>query len=382
MADEFTEVTTESGFARIGQSIKGVLGGLAMCAIAPMMLWWNEGRAVDAATGLAEGERKCISVPADKGQGAELVLAHVQGKATSDEELADPVFPVKAKALLLNRKVEMYQWKEEEKSEKKDKLGGGSETTTTYKYHKDWFARPIDSEKFRIKKDHHNPPMAYESLEVVSKNAKLGKFEFNEGQIRSMGGHSPLTITEEVAKSLPAEAADYTVKDGKLVNGDVQKPKVGDMRISFQSVQPQDVTVVAGAQNDKFSKWLAPNKYEINLLELGTHDIKTMFAKAQSTEAMITWILRFVGFILLWIGISMIFGPIVAIARIIPLFGSLVGTGVGMFAFVGAACISLGVIAIAWFAHRPILSLLLIGGAVGILFLAKSRSSGKPATAA
>lgn len=382
MADEFTEVTSESGFSAIAKSIKGVLVGLAMCAGAPFLLWWNEGRAVEAATGLAEGERKCVSVPADKGEpGAALVLAHVQGKATADEELADPVFPVKAKALLLSRKVEMYQWEQEEKSEKKDKLGGGSETTTTYTYKKTWEDTWIDSTKFKQPKDHHNPPMPYESIEVVAKSAKLGKFDFSEGQIRRMGGETPLSVNDETVKGLPAEAAAYKAQDGKLISGKVSDPKIGDVRISFASVQPQDVTVVAGAQNNKFSEWAAPNGYKIDLIERGTFDIKAMFEKAQKLEAFITWVLRFVGFIVLWIGISMLFGPIVAIARIIPMFGSLVGTGVGMFAFVGAACISLGVIAVAWFAHRPILSIALLGGAALLVFLAKSRSSGNVKTA-
>lgn len=380
MSDSYTEYTSESGLSRIGSSFKGVLVGLVMCALAPIGLWWNEGRAVDAATGLAEGEKKCVSVPADKGESSgQLVLAHVQGKATTDEVLQDPTFPVKANALVLLRKVEMYQWVEEKESKSRDKLGGGKETKTTYTYEHKWVDRAVDSDKFKKPDGHRNPPMPYRSLSVFARSAKLGKFELSESLLRAIGGEVPLAVTDEMTRTMPAEAVAYRAQDGKLLKGIVSSPRVGDVRISFAVVQPQEISVVAGAQSDRFTDYKCSNGYTILLVERGQKDAKTMFENAKTVEAALTWILRFVGFIVLWIGISMLFGPIVAIARVIPLFGSLVGSGVGLFAFVMAACISCGVIAVAWFAHRPLLSLALLGGAAVLLFLAKSSAGNRKA---
>ena len=56
--------------------------------------------------------------------------------------------------------------------------------------------------------------------------------------------------------------------------------------------------------------------------------------------AMMTWILRLVGFIVMWIGISMVFGPFTTFADVIPFVGDLLGMGVGFFSFILAAVIA------------------------------------------
>ena len=44
--DTFTEVTSRSWISRIGQSIVGVLIGLVMVIASIVVLFWNEGRAI------------------------------------------------------------------------------------------------------------------------------------------------------------------------------------------------------------------------------------------------------------------------------------------------------------------------------------------------
>jgi hypothetical protein len=61
----FTESTTQSWFSRIGNAIKGVLVGLVLFVVSFPLLFWNEGRAVQAYMGLAEGKNSVVSVPAD-----------------------------------------------------------------------------------------------------------------------------------------------------------------------------------------------------------------------------------------------------------------------------------------------------------------------------
>ena len=91
---------------------------------------------------------------------------------------------------------------------------------------------------------------------------------------------------------------------------------------------------------------------------------------------MMTWIFRFLGFIVMWIGISMIVSPLEEFARAIPLFGMLlggaVGFGVGLFAFVVSVFATGVIIAIAWFAARPMLSIGLMVAVLGITFAMRS----------
>ena len=145
----------------------------------------------------------------------------------------------------------------------------------------------------------------------------------------------------------------------------------------------QDVSIVSSSMNNSFQPWKASNGKDIQLLQEGTHDSKAMFEKAQSDNVMMTWIFRLLGFIVMWIGVSMIVSPIEEFARAIPLFGMLlggaVGFGVGLFAFVVAAFATAVIIAIAWFAARPLLSIGLMVGVLGLLFAARSMRGGKKA---
>ena len=61
----------------------------------------------------------------------------------------DGTFGVSVNAIMLNRNVEVYQWVEEQKSEKVKKLGGSEETITTYTYKKEWKPNLIDSKQFK-----------------------------------------------------------------------------------------------------------------------------------------------------------------------------------------------------------------------------------------
>ena len=55
MPDSMTEVTSQSWFSRIVESIKSVLVGGAFFVLSFPVLFWNEGRAVRTAKSLEEG---------------------------------------------------------------------------------------------------------------------------------------------------------------------------------------------------------------------------------------------------------------------------------------------------------------------------------------
>ena len=86
-------------------------------------------------------------------------LVYVSGDLTARAPLADQEFGVSANALRLVRKVEMYEWMEESKTERRDKLGGGEEEVKTYTYHRVWSDRYEDSSRFKHSDGHENPQM-------------------------------------------------------------------------------------------------------------------------------------------------------------------------------------------------------------------------------
>src|SRR5512140_251368 len=101
--------------SRLVESIKGVLIGIVFFIGAFPLLFWNEGRAVQTAKSLAEGDAAVVHVekldPGNEGK-----LVHVSGEAKTDEILADDEYGVMANALRLARRVEMYQYFEKSES--------------------------------------------------------------------------------------------------------------------------------------------------------------------------------------------------------------------------------------------------------------------------
>jgi hypothetical protein len=378
--DSYTEVTSQGWGSRIMESIKGVLVGGAFFVGSFPLLIWNEGRAVKTARSLEEGAGAVVSVPADRvdasNQGK---LLHVSGQATTSDTLADPDFGVSATAIHLKRVVEMYQWKEHEKKETRKKIGGGEETVRTYSYSKEWSDDLIDSGRFNQSGSHANPAaMPFPSQDWTAQTVKLGAYRMASGQVSrldkadpvSLDGAKPAAGVAEKAKAVSGQNLFY-------VGQDPSSPAIGDARVTFKAVKPAEVSVVARQVGDSFEPYLAKAGGSVDLLEYGLKSADSMFQAAQSANKTLTWIMRGLGFFLMFLGLTMVFKPISVFGDVIPIVGTLLGAGLAVFAGAVAAALSLVTIAIAWLAYRPLFGITLLvlaaGAVAGLTYLAAQR---------
>jgi hypothetical protein len=83
----------------------------------------------------------------------------------------------------------------------------------------------------------------------------------------------------------------------------------------------------------------------------------------------------------MWIGFNLMLRPFVVLADVIPLFGSAMAAGAGIVALALTLVVALPTFAIAWFWHRPLMSIGLIAaglaGAYGLKMLGERRRAGK-----
>ena len=196
-----TETTTESWGSRLGGSIKGVAIGGALFIAGIPLLFWNEGRAVKTAKALEEGASVCVQLPNADSIDATMdgKLVHVTGTAVTDDVLTDDLFPALApKAMRLTRKVEFYQWVENERKEKKKNVGGSETTVTTYTYARKWVSKPVDSSSFR-EAGHDNQVFMPEATDrtLVAENARYGAFELTKNQINRIVGDKAVELKPE-----------------------------------------------------------------------------------------------------------------------------------------------------------------------------------------
>jgi len=377
MADEeYSEVTSQSWFSRLGSSLKGIITGIILLLVSVILLFWNEGRAVRRYQALKEGARSVISVKADNVDPSnEGKLVHVSGVAATSETLTDPDFDISENAIKLRRTVKMYQWEEEERSETKKKLGGGEETKKTYSYKKAWSSDLIDSSNFKKPEGHQNPAgFPYSETTFTAQNVSLGAFTLSPGLVEQISSFEALQVRGE---NQPDEGEDAKSRKpyqgGYYIGKDPASPEIGDAIVSFSVVRPGNISIVSGQRGQSFAPYQLESGEVIELLEPGIHSADAMFKQAQSSNAMLTWILRLAGFVLMFVGFGMIFKIISVIGDVIPLLGDLLSVGTGLVALLLSLVISLVTVAVAWLFYRPIIGILLLVLAGGVIYLIRKK---------
>lgn len=370
-----TRTSTESWGSRIGGSFKGILAGLGIFAASFVLLWWNEGRAVERTQALEEGSSVVIEVSSNKVESAnEGKLIHVSGLIGSDETIEDADFGVVSDQLRLNRKVEMYQW-DEDKKETKDKNLGGSETTTTeYTYSKKWSSTLNESESFEEPFGHQNPlGFPVQATEIQVSSAKLGDFDAKYDLINGLGGSTPVNLNKNQVICPPK--GKVTQNHIYIGNGTESAPQIGDVKVSFTELKEDVYSIIAKQVGTSFDDYQTENNSDLFLVEQGSRSADSMIATAHSNNTKMTWALRILGFLMMMFGIRKVFKPIEVLADVIPILGTIIGAGIGLFAGVMAFTLSFLTIAIAWIRFRPILAwtLIAIGVTVFVLVYLRAR---------
>nr|WP_314072825.1 TMEM43 family protein [uncultured Roseococcus sp.] len=367
--DVFTSTSSKSWFSRLGGAFTGLLVGIVLIPLAGWLLFWNEGRAVQTARSLTEGAGLVQSVSADRPDPANQgLLIHVAGPARSARLPTDQELDVSppAGSLRLVRQVEMYQWIEESRSETRTRLGGGTETVTTSSYHREWREGRVDSGRFRQPDGHRNPQPRYGDRSFAAEGVTLGGFRLAPGQL----------------DGLPADEA-VTLPDGqatRFIGRDPDEPAVGDLRITWRVARPDGLSVIGAQQGDGFAPFATRAGDRLLMVRGGSLPASEMFQQAQDDNALMTWLVRLLGVILMFAGWALVFNPLKVLSDVIPPLGAVVGFGTGALALVLTALVAPVVIAVAWLVYRPLVGIaILVVGAAIAFGIARLRRGRRPA---
>ncbi len=350
-------------------------------------LFWNEGRAVKTARALAEGAGSVVTVdskavdPANEGK-----LIHLYGLVVAKGALEDALVAVKAEgAVALNRKVEMFQWKETEKTSTEKSISGTETTTHTYTYSKAWSDTPISSGSFK-ESGHDNPDFPIQNETFTIPTIDLGAFEVAGENVSYYGNKKPIqpdvTHGQKLKQTLGTLFPVTRVGDVLLVGRNAQSPSVGDLRVSFSRTDLKDLSV-AGLQRGKLiTDWTASNGNSVFLAKAGNASSQELFADAVSFNNLMTWIIRAVALFVMFAGFCLMLSIFSAVADIIPFVGSIVSAGTALLALAMTFLVGLLTIAAGWMFYRPLLALALVAVGLVVFFaiakLGKSRAAALP----
>ncbi len=416
---QYQTTSSQSWFSRLGGAFKGVLIGLVLFVIGFPVLWINEGDAVRNKNSLIELQNITVNVgkPEIKAEN-EGKPVFMTGPVATPDILTDSAFGIAENAICLKRLVEIYQYDEFEWSEEKKKMGGGTETVTTYKYTPEWLVTPIDSNGFHdpeAKSKYRNVGiMRFQNIDQTATNVSFGEFKVGPEIMNRIGECEPYHFTPDFQLPQQLKALGARIEDNYIIipytspstttanainqavntvagTGDANAAgqaianaaapqntaQIGDLRVSFSIIRPHDVSLVALQKGDTFTYYTAKNDNKHFLFQDGTHTADELFESKAASNKMKRWLGRLIGFVLMFIGLSMVLRPLSVLADVIPIIGTIVGKGTGFVAFIIAAICSLVTIAIAWVAYRPILaiSLLVVAGVCVYLFISKKKAA-------
>lgn len=159
-----------------------------------------------------------------------------------------------------------------------------------------------------------------------------------------------------------------TAANGSTVNPGA--PEVGDVRITWTYIPDTVAISVASCQmGNTFTPYVAENGYKVDLLQMGTRSKDLMFQAAKDGNTMWTWILRLVGWFMMYIGLGMILKPLSVLGDVLPIIGNILEFGISIISFFVSSIVALVVIAIAWLFYRPLLGIVLLAAAGGLVWL-------------
>jgi hypothetical protein len=147
-------------------------------------------------------------------------------------------------------------------------------------------------------------------------------------------------------------------------------------------ILPHEISLVAVQKGDSFVPYVAKNGNTLLLVQDGLRSAQEMFASAKRANTLITWLLRLLGFLLMFIGVKMFFAPLVVLADVVPFLGKIGNIGTSLVAGVVAGVCAVVTIAVAWIAYRPVLGVLLLAVAVALIVLFMKKAAAAKAGAA
>lgn len=370
---KITQIDQRSWFQRMGSSLKGIFTGLVLFIIAFPLLIWNEGRDIQIDRSLREGASLVTSIDAtvvDSQRDGKLI--HFTSEARTPSVLTDEAFAISENALKLKRTVEIYQWTEEQQTSTVEKIGGSSETSTTYSYKQIWSEQLIDSSTFQDKANYLNPQnKILENFEQAASPVSVGVYTLPDRLVSSLADYERLNLASDLLISLPyAQQEQWQIFNNYIYqSADPTNPQIGDARIWYQIIKPGLISVIAQQNGENLQAYQTKNGKSIEMIRIGEVSAEEMFAGALQANRLTSWIIRFLAFMFMFLGLNTLLAPLTILVSVIPFFAKILRFGTKLLSGVIALLLSLVTIGITWLIYRPLIGVMVLFLAVLVIII-------------
>lgn len=335
MKDVYTKVTRRGLGSRTKGGCTGVVAGIVFFIASFGVLYWNEGR-VDMSS-IAKNALP-IAVESIGNTEAEGQLVSGYGELVTSENIGDDLYLKPGNYLALQRKAEIYAWVETEHNDTQKNTGGSETTTTTYTYETQWVEDVQNSSSYEYPVGHENPAKTIQSSIKKAANANIGAYAVKMDSL-TLPDFSPVSLSaENTALKDKAVIADTTyIFVGK---SSLAAPQVGDMRVSYYGLSSGfEGSVFAKKDGSTLFPYIDKDGNKLYRMMKGT--MEEGVSQMHSEYLMGIWSFRIGGFLMMWIGLMLLFGPISIILDILPIAGTISRSVIGAMTFVVSLALSL-----------------------------------------
>lgn len=377
MADKITVTSKNSYWSRVKNSFGRILWWFLFVIGSIILLARNEHNFIEQKKALEEWaelvqEAECTQI--DENLNKKEV--HMIWETFSDaKELSDETFGIVVNDLKLARNVSMYQWKETTSEDCNDNLWWSETCETTYSYSKTWSDDHISSDNFYESAWHQNPTTwKFESVERKKSPIMMWKFTLSDTFVDLLDNFTALSLSDQ-----NVNLNGWTLNWNYIyIWNDEENPAVWDLKITFSSVKTGTVSIIWMQYDDTLTSYITSNNRSIALLEEGKVDAETMFIHAQNANKILTWVLRFVWLLLMYMWFSMIFEFIETLMKLLPFLANIIWVWTKLIALCLTIVLWFLTIWISRLAVRPVIWIsCLVLAAWWIVLLVKYRKSKK-----
>jgi hypothetical protein len=375
MPDQVVETQTTGLGGRLINSVVGVGIGALLFAGSFVVLYVNEGR-FDL-SGLAKAAPEVQAADAGAGNYAEQLVS-VSGAISGSEAIGDGVYLKPASYIYLKRTSEIYAWVERTETKTQKNLGGSETKTTTYTYTRDWRETPESTSRFHDPEGHQNPDKTVPSQEFRVNSAVIGAHPLEMSGLGLPAGSEVQLTPENVIPVAGSSLSGVSyIYQG---TGNLNAPATGDLRIKFSGLKAGTNVTVFGKLGAHGELGSYQNDKGERLYRVFEGSRADAVATLKSEFTILTWVLRGVGFAMMWIGMMMFLGPIEVILDIVPFVGGLARGLSGMVAFPVSLALTAVTIVVSKILHNPVavaVSAVVLLGVAAFLFKKKHQQPGQ-----
>ncbi|XP_044743202.1 transmembrane protein 43 homolog [Chrysoperla carnea] len=284
-------------------------------------------------------------------------LVYISAPIHIEEPLTEPEYGISVQAVKLKRRVQMFQWIEEETTPDYSPIDAHTDAAQkNYYYYTDWREKLIDSSRFYMRAGHENPRNIHLKSHVqIADVVKIGPLTL------SLPVKLKFTDSFEITSDERPERQDIKLHMGLYYHtDDIWNPEVGDIRIQFSYAGPsgQEVTIVGQQQGNSIVPYLTKDNVEVLMVRPLTHTLEEMFNMEHGALRHEMWKTRGFGWFLLFISTNCVAEIVYIIVSRLPIFKNVIALDSTIYTNITVSLTTtILIISFSWIMQKPIFAL-------------------------